>query len=31
MDELDGYSNDAPDESTVRKKVSRLWKSGLGA
>ena len=30
MDELDGYSNDAPDESTVRKKVSRLWKSGLG-
>ena len=31
MDRLDGYSNDAPDESTVRKKVSRLWKSGLGA
>ena len=31
MDELDGYSNDAPDESTVRKKVSRLWKNGLGA
>ena len=31
MDELDGYSNDAPDESTVRKKVSRLWKSGLGS
>ncbi len=31
MDHLDGGSNDAPDESTVRKKVSRLWKSGLGA
>ena len=31
MDELDSTSNDAPDESTVRKKVSRLWKSGLGA
>ena len=30
MDELDITSNDAPDESTVRKKVSRLWKSGLG-
>ena len=30
MDGLDGTANDAPDESTVRKKVSRLWKSGVG-
>ena len=31
MDELDGAAKYAPDESTVRKKVSRLWKSGLRA